>query len=161
MDTEGDKRLEAAGGPAELRSKLAVANAKLAYQSYLELFAGERWEKLAAEGARPQRCLWASTSTKDPDLPDLLYVENLIGPDTVNTMPPKTLDALVDHGTVTSALTEDVDGARAVLDGFAEAGIDYDDVVETLEQEGVKKFGDSFDELLAGLEEKRSALVAA
>jgi transaldolase len=160
VDTEADKRLEEAGN-TELQGKLAVANAKLAYQAAHEIFSGERWEKLKAAGARPQRCLWASTSTKNENYPDLIYVENLIGPDTVNTMPPKTIDALLDHGTVKATLAGDPEGAQKVLDDIAAAGVDYDDVVKTLEDEGVQKFTDSFDELLKGLDEKRSSLVAA
>src|ERR671937_25912 len=144
VDTETDKRLDAIGGDAlELRGKLGVANAKLAYQNYLETFAGGRWDALAAKGATKQRCLWASTSTKNPDYRDVLYVEELIGSETVNTMPEETIRAFQDHGEVAVTLTEGVDEARRLLDDLATAGVDYDDVVATLEEEGVQKFSDS------------------
>src|SRR4051812_44323576 len=161
VDTEADKRLDEIGGHDELKGKLAVANAKLAYQTYKEMFAGERWENLEAKGATPQRCLWASTSTKNEDYRDVIYVEELIGPDTVNTMPRETIDAVQDHARIEETLTRDVDGARAILQAFADAGIDYDDVVDTLEREGVEKFAKSFRELFSDLEDKRDALVAA
>jgi transaldolase len=135
-----------------------VANAKLAYEQYLEVFSGAHWEALAAAGARPQRCLWASTSTKNPAYRDVLYVEELIGPDTVNTMPFETIDAFQDHGVVRETLTEDVEEARALLEELEAAGIDYDDVTETLEREGVQKFSDSFASLLEGIDAKRAAL---
>ena len=160
VDTETDRRL-AELGREDLQGRLAVANAKLAYQQYLQVFSGERWERLAERGARPQRCLWASTSTKNPAYRDVLYVEDLIGPDTVNTMPLETIAAFQDHGVVEAgSLTEDVDAARALLDELAAAGVDYGDVVETLEVEGVEKFSASFASLLDGLEAKRGALAA-
>jgi transaldolase len=161
VDTEADRRLDEAGAPEELKGKLAVANAKLAYQRYQELFSGERWDSLAAKGATTQRCLWASTSTKNPAYRDVLYVEELIGPETVNTMPEETIEAFQDHGEVALTLERDVDGARRVFEQIAEAGVDYDDVVVTLEQEGVQKFSDSFAELLDGIEAKRGELVSA
>jgi transaldolase len=161
VDTEADRRLEEAGAPAELRGKLAIANAKLAYERYKELHSGERWEALAAKGARKQRCLWASTSTKNPDYRDVLYVEELIGPETVNTMPEETIDAFEDHGEVAPTLERDVDEAHRVFDEIAQAGVDYDDVVATLEREGVQKFADSFAELLDGIRAKRGELVSA
>jgi len=161
VDTEADRRLDEVGGHDELKGTLAIANAKLAYVTYEELFAGERWEKLAQAGATAQRCLWASTSTKNPAYRDVIYVEELIGPDTVNTMPRETVEAFQDHGNVAPTLTDDVDGARRVLDAFKEAGIDYDDVVDTLEREGVEKFAKSFQELFADIEAKRDALVTA
>jgi transaldolase len=160
VDTEADKRLDEAGHP-ELKGKLAVANAKLAYQTYKELFAGAEWEELKAKGASAQRCLWASTSTKNPEYRDVIYVEELVGSDTVNTMPRKTVDAVLDHGEIRPSLEEDVEGARKVLADLEEAGIDYDDVVETLEREGVEKFADSFKELFSDIESKRDQLVAA
>ena len=160
VDTEADKRLEAAGNTS-LQGKLAIANAKLAYQHYLEAFSGPRWEFLASKGARPQRCLWASTSTKNPDYRDVLYVEELIGPDTVNTMPAETVVAFQDHGVVKDTLTTGIDAARKLIDDLREAGVDYDSVVDTLEAEGVQKFADSFDDLLAGIRAKREQLVAA
>jgi len=160
VDTEADRRL-AERGRTDLQGKLAIANAKLAYRQYIDTFAGERWDALVAAGARPQRCLWASTSTKNPAYRDVLYVEELIGPDTVNTMPLETIDAFQNHGEVRGdTLLEGVDEARALLEELAAAGVDYDDVVETLEREGVEKFSESFRELLAGIESKRAALVS-
>ena len=160
VDTEADRRLEELGR-GDLQGKLAIANAKLAYQHYLETFSGERWEPLAEAGARRQRCLWASTSTKNPSYRDVMYVEELIGPETVNTMPFETIAAFQDHGVVRgTTLLEDVDDARALLAALAEAGVDYDDVVATLEREGVEKFADSFRQLRDGIETRRSALVA-
>jgi transaldolase len=163
VDTEADKRLEAIGTEQALalRGKLAIANAKLAYQSYKRIFAGERWERLATAGASTQRCLWASTSTKNPDYRDVMYVEELIGPETVNTMPKETLEAFQDHGVVEDTLERDLDGAKRVFEQLAEVGVDYDDVVDTLEREGVQKFSDSFHELLEGIRAKRGQLVAA
>jgi transaldolase len=161
VDTEADKRLDEAGAPGELKGKLAVANAKLAYARYKELFSGERWEALSAKGAKSQRCLWASTSTKNPEYRDVLYVEDLIGPETVNTMPEETIDAFQDHGEVALTLEQDLDGAKRVFEQVAEAGVDYDDVVDTLEREGVEKFADSFRELLDGVKAKRGELVSA
>jgi transaldolase len=160
VDTEADRRLEELGRD-DLQGKLAVANAKLAYQQYLEIFSGERWQALADVGARPQRCLWASTSTKNPAYRDVLYVEELIGPDTVNTMPLETIAAFKDHGEVRGdTLLEGVDDAKRLLEELAEAGVDYEDVVQTLEVEGVEKFSDSFRSLLDGIDTKRRALVA-
>jgi transaldolase len=161
VDTEADKRLDSIGGHDELKGTLAIANAKLAYQTYNEVFSGAGWEELAAKGATPQRCLWASTSTKNPEYRDVLYVEELIGPDTVNTMPRETVEAVQDHGRIERTLDRDVDGARRTFEAFAAAGIDYDDVVATLEREGVEKFAASFRDLFAGLEAKRDELVAA
>jgi transaldolase len=161
VDTEADKRLDEVGGHDELKGKLAIANAKLAYQTYKEVFSGERWQKLADAGASAQRCLWASTSTKNPDYRDVLYVEQLIGADTVNTMPVETVEAFQDHGKVAATLEEGVDEARELLQKLEDAGIDYDDVTRVLEEEGVQKFSDSFKELLDGVAKKRDALVAA
>ena len=162
VDTETDKRLDDIGGHDELRGKLAIANAKLAYQAYQEIFAGDRWEKLAAKGAKPQRCLWASTSVKDDSYRDTMYVEELVGPDTVNTMPPETIKAFQDHGKVEAGTLEsDLDGAKKVFDDLREAGIDYDDVIATLEKEGVEKFSDSFGQLLDDVKSKRDELATA
>jgi transaldolase len=161
VDTEADKRLDALGGHDQLKGTLAIANAKLAYETYSDVFSGERWEALRAAGASPQRCLWASTSTKNPAYRDVLYVEELIGPETVDTMPRETVEAFQDHGEVRDSLTEDVDGARRTLEEFAQAGIDYDDVVATLEREGVEKFAKSFEQLFADVEAKRDQMVAA
>jgi transaldolase len=161
VDTEADKRLEAIGR-TDLQGKLAVANAKLAYQHYLDVFGDDRWAFLAGKGARPQRCLWASTSAKNPAYRDVIYVEELIGPDSVNTMPLETVRAFQDHGEVKSnSLTEGIDGARALLADLAAAGVDYDDVVATLEAEGVQKFADSFAELLDGIRAKVGSLATA
>jgi transaldolase len=161
VDTEADRRLDEAGAPDELKGKLAIANAKLAYERYKELHSGERWEKLSSHGAGKQRCLWASTSTKNPDYRDVLYVEELIGPETVDTMPEETIEAFEDHGEVALTLESDVDGAKRVFEQVKEAGVDYDDVVAVLEQEGVQKFSDSFSELLDGIRAKRGELVSA
>ncbi len=161
VDTETDKRLEAIGGHDDLKGKLAIANAKLAYQNFKRVFSGERWERLEAVGATAQRCLWASTSVKNPDYRDTMYVEELIGPKTVDTMPQETIEAFQDHGVVAETLERDVDEAQRVFEQLAEAGIDYDDVVETLEREGVEKFADSFAELMDGIRSKRGELVAA
>ena len=161
VDTEADKRLEAAGR-TDLQGKLAVANAKLAYEHYLEVVGSDRWAFLAGKGARPQRCLWASTSTKNPAYRDVLYVEELIGPDTVNTMPLETVRAFQDHGEVKAgSLTDGLDEAKQLLADLAAAGVDYDDVVETLEAEGVQKFADSFAELLDGIKAKVGTLQPA
>jgi transaldolase len=157
VDTEADRRL-AEVGREDLQGRLAVDNAKLAYERYGEIFSGSRWEPLAAAGARPQRCLWASTSTKNPAYRDVLYVEELIGPDTVNTMPFETIAAFQDHGVSRQTLTEGVGEAHALLRELAAAGIDYDDVTETLEREGVQKFSDSFAHLLSGIDAKRAVL---
>ena len=161
VDTEADKRLDELGGHDELKGKLAVANAKLAYQRYKEIFAGERWERLAEQGASPQRCLWASTSTKNPEYRDVLYVEELIGPLTVNTMPEETIQAFQDHGRVAETLEQGLDEARRTFERLEEAGVDYDDVTLTLEREGVEKFADSFSELLEGIRAKSGELVTA
>ena len=139
VDTEADRRLEEVGRP-ELKGKLAIANAKLAYDRYRELFGGSSWERLAAKGATPQRCLWASTSTKNPEYRDVLYVEELIGPETVNTMPLETIRAFQDHGRVADTLAQGVEQAHELLAELERAGVDYDDVTDTLEREGVQKF---------------------
>src|SRR5262245_53046515 len=162
VDTEADRRLDEIGGDAtQLKGKLAVANAKLAYQNYLQVFSGPRWEALEAKGAHKQRCLWASTSTKNPEYSDVLYVDELIGPETVNTMPEETIRAFQDHGRVAATLTEGLDEARTVFERLAAARVDYDDVSETLEREGVEKFADSFAELLEGIRAKRGELAPA
>jgi transaldolase len=161
VDTEADRRLEEVGAPDELKGKLAVANAKLAYQQYKEIFTGERWEALAAKGASPQRCLWASTSTKNPAYRDVLYVEELIGPFTVNTMPDETIEAFQDHGEVAATLEQGIDEAKQVFADLERAGVDYADVTDTLEREGVEKFSDSFAELLEGIRAKAGELAPA
>jgi transaldolase len=160
IDTEADKRLDEIGGHDELKGKLAVANARLAYQRYKEIFAGPRWEYLASKGATPQRVLWASTSVKNPDYRDTVYVEELIGPDTVNTMPEETIRDFQDHGIPRPRLEAELEQARQVFVDLAEAGVDYKDVTDTLEREGVEKFADAFDELLEALAAKQAALAS-
>jgi transaldolase len=160
IDTEADRRLDEIGGHEELKGKLAVANAKLAYRHYRETFAGERWEFLASKGATPQRVLWASTSTKNPAYPDTKYVEELIGPETINTMPEETIMAYQDHGNPEPRLERGLDEAQRVFDELAAAGVDYDEVTETLEREGVEKFAASFEQLIQSLKEKREQLSA-
>jgi transaldolase len=161
VDTEADRRLDEIGGHDELKGKLAIANAKLAYQTYQEVFMTPEWEELEAKGATKQRCLWASTSTKNPEYRDVLYVEELVGPDTVNTMPRETVGAVQDHAEIRGAtLLEDPEGASRVLDQLESAGVSYDDVVAVLEKEGVEKFAKSFADLIEGLESKLK-LVAA
>jgi len=140
-----------------LRGRIAIANAKLAYQSYLARFRSERWRKLAAQGAQPQRVLWASTSTKNPAYRDVVYVEELIGPETVNTLPPATFDAFRDHGEVRQSLMEDVEGAKQALAELERLGISLDEITARLLDEGVKAFADSFDKLLAAIEERVKA----
>jgi transaldolase len=156
VDTEVDRRIEAKGDKdlLPLRGKAAVAQAKLAYQLFLERFSGPRWEALSAKGAHRQRPLWASTSTKNPAYPDLLYVDELIGPDTVNTMPDATIAAFVDHGTVARTVDQAVDEARADLDALKAGGVDMADVSARLEDEGVTAFSKSYEELLQALEDK-------
>ena len=163
VDTEADKRLEAIGteDALALRGKLAIANAKLAYQNYLEAFSSDRWKVLEAKGATRQRCLWASTSTKNPEYRDVLYVEELIGPETVDTMPEETIQAFQDHGEVAETLTQGTDEAKEVFERLAAVGVDYDDVSAVLEKEGVEKFSDSFAELMEGINSKRGELVSA
>ncbi|WP_021595145.1 transaldolase [Actinomadura welshii] len=151
VDTEIDKRLDKIGsdGAGALRSKAGVANARLAYALYEDRFGTDRWKALKDAGARPQRPLWASTGVKDPDLPDTLYVVELVAPGTVNTMPETTLDAVADHGQVRGDAVRDAyDDARAHMAALKEAGVDYDDVVRVLEEEGVDKFAASWKELL-------------
>jgi transaldolase len=158
IDSAVDKQLPD-GSP--LRGTAAIANAKLAYERFRAMFAGARWDRLRQAGATLQRPLWASTSTKNPAYRDVMYVDELIGPETVNTMPEETIQAFEDHGEIAPTLERDVDAAHRVFDQVAEAGVDYDDVVETLEREGVQKFADSFAELLDGIRSKRGELVSA
>jgi len=156
VDTEVDRRLEAIGTPEalELRGKAAVAQAKLAYHQFVETFSGPRWEALAARGARVQRPLWASTSTKNPAYPDTMYVDSLIGPDTVNTLPDATIAAFAEHGTLRRTVDADVDAAETTWRRLGDVGVDLADVSETLEREGVTNFQKSFDELLDALRAK-------
>jgi transaldolase len=161
VDTETDKRLDALGAPEPLKGRLAIANAKLAYQHYKEAFSGRRWEALAASGACKQRPLWASTSVKDPRYRDTRYVEELIGPETISTMPEETIRAFQDHGHVAATLERDLDEARALFTELARVGVDYDDVVSSLEAEGVAKFVHSFEDLLQRLQAKTPDTQAA
>src|SRR6202795_2677783 len=135
-----------------LLGKVAIANGKLTYQRYQRIFSAPRWEALASHGAQTQRVLWASTSTKNPAYRDVMYVEELIGPDTVNTMPPATIDAFRDHGLLRNSLTEDVAGAQNVMDNLARAGISIKEVTTKLTEDGVKLFADAFNKLLAAVE---------
>jgi transaldolase len=148
VDTEIDKRLQASGAPADLFGKAGVANARLAYQAFEEFFVGERWEALVAAGANPQRPLWASTGVKNPDYDDTMYVVDLVVPNTVNTMPEKTLDAVADHGVIKGDQVHAFyDDAARVFAELKDAGIDYDDVIDVLIKEGVEKFVTAFDDL--------------
>ena len=158
LDTEADRRLEEIGN-TDLQGKLGIANARLAYRHFEETFSGSDWDELANAGAHVQRPLWASTSTKNPAYRDTLYVEELVGPHTVNTMPLETLEAFGDHGEVRGdTVREDVEEAEALIGDLADAGVSYDDVVEVLEQEGVQKFADAFDELIEGINARRGEL---
>ncbi|MGF1507531.1 MAG: transaldolase [Anaerolineae bacterium] len=162
VDNILDERIEAGESAlAELKGKAGIANAKLAYQLFKDTFSGERWEKLEQAGANLQRPLWASTSTKNPDYSDVLYVESLIGPHTVNTAPPDTIEAFRDHGTVELTLEQYVDEARATLDALEEAGISMEQVTGDLLEEGVAKFEKPFNSLIDAIVEKRDALVAS
>jgi transaldolase len=160
VDTEVDRRLEGIGtGDAlALRGQAAVAQAKLAYRLFGDRFAGRRWERLAARGAQPQRPLWASTSTKNPAYPDTLYVDSLIGPDTVNTLPEASIAAFEDHGTLARTIDSGVNDASVVMDRLAEVGVDIDDVGHTLEDQGVASFHQSFAHVLQALEHKARQL---
>ncbi|MGD0517019.1 MAG: transaldolase [Thermoguttaceae bacterium] len=161
IDSLVESRLAAATNEAEktrLRSipgRVAIANAKLVYQEFKEIFGGKRWQVLAAKGARVQRLLWASTSTKNPNYRDVLYVEELIGRDTVNTLPPATLDAFREHGHSRPSLEENIDDARAVMETLAQAGISMDEITDKLLDDGVRLFAGAFDRLLAAVEKKR------
>ena len=164
IDSKIDDKIDARikNGDAEsdalkaVRGKVAIANAKLAYVWFVDFMKSDRWQKLAAEGAMPQRLLWASTGTKDPSFPDTLYVDSLIGPDTVNTIPPKTMDAFRDHGTLAQTLTADIDGARHVLAEADRLGLDLPGVTAKLVEDGVKLFADAFDTLLGAIEAKKA-----
>ena len=166
VDGQLEEKIKAVEGDLERRrlsallGKAGVANAKIAYAKFQEIFSGERWAKLAAKGARVQRCLWASTSTKNPDYRDVLYVEELIGPDTINTMPQNTLDAFRDHGIVAATLTTGVADAQAHVRELEAAGIDFRAVTDELQVQGVKLFADSFAKARATVEEKRSRILA-
>ena len=164
VDTAVDRQLDNLQSPASsiqsLKGKIAIANAKLTYARFRETFGGERWERLKAQGARVQRPLWASTSTKNPLYPDTLYVDGLIGPDTVDTVPPATLDAFHDHGTVALTLEEGLDEARDQLARMAELGLDLDAITQKLQDDGVAAFANSFEALVTSIAEKRDRLLA-
>jgi transaldolase len=171
VDTLTDEKLnakiEAAGSEAEkaalraLTGKAAVANARIAYQKFRQIFSGPRWQALADKGARVQRCLWASTSTKNPEYRDVIYVEELIGPDTVNTLPQSTLDAFRDHGRVELTLGRDIDAAHETIRRIEEAGISFKGVTDELQTQGVQLFCDSFDKAVQSIVQKREVLRGA
>jgi transaldolase len=160
MDVKVDRMLDDIGTPMaqELRGTIGIANAKMVYQRFKVTFSGERWERLEYKGARLQRVLWASTSTKDPTYSDTLYPDNLIGPHTVNTLPPSTLEAFRDHGTVALTLETELLAERARLEKLADLGIDLDHVADELLEEGVEKFANPFSDLLESIEEKVESL---
>ncbi len=158
IDTAVDKALEEIGN-TEIRGKIAIDNAKIAYRRFREIFQGESWEKLAARGGRVQRPLWGSTSTKNPTYPNTLYVDSLSGPNTVTTLPPATLDDFLDHGTVAATVDIDVEGARNRMAELAELGIDLDAITNKVLDEGVASFAKSFEGLIASITEKRSRLL--
>jgi transaldolase / glucose-6-phosphate isomerase len=166
VDKELDEKIARANDPAAkarleaLKGKVAIANAKMAYQEYKNLFSGARWQKLQAKGAKPQRLLWASTGTKNKAYSDVLYVEELIGKDTINTVPPATLDAFRDHGKLRDSLEENVDDAKAVLAGLAHAGISLDAITADLVKDGVKQFADAADKLYGAVAHKRATVIA-
>jgi transaldolase len=160
VDTETDRRLTELGRE-DLKGRLGIANAKLAYQQYKVAFSGEAWESLAARGATKQRCLWASMSTKDPSYRDTRYVEALIGPETISTLPEETIRAFQDHGVVESRLEADLLEAWDLRNHLSAVGVEYDEIVATLEREGIEKFAASFDALLEGVADKRHELLAA
>jgi transaldolase len=160
VDTETDRRL-AELGHEDLRGRLGIANAKLAYQQYKLAFAGERWQRLAVHGATKQRCLWASMSVKNPAYRDTLYVEELIGPETISTMPEDTIRSFQDHGRVEPRLESNMLEARLLPIQLSAAGVDYDDIVATLEREGIEKFVAAFSKLLNGIADKQGDLATA
>jgi transaldolase len=162
VDSKVDKALDDLGGPADLKGRAAVANARVAYESFGRIFSGPRWERLAAQGANVQRPLWASTSVKNPDYEDTMYVDELIGPDTVNTMPDATIAAARDHATAARTVDAGVEEAHEVLRRVREAGVDFDDIVSRqLVDEGVRSFSDSFDSLIRTIGEKAAELSPA
>lgn len=162
LDTKVDEMLDDLDTPRgkSIKGKIGIANAKLVYQHFKESFQSERWEHLADKGARLQRVLYGSTGTKNPDYSDVMYMDNLIGPNTVNTAPPKTLEAFLDHGKVASTLESNLEEARAQLDELAELGIDLDDVTDQLLREGVEKFSDPYDSLIETIARKKMNLIA-
>src|SRR6201991_111801 len=167
VDKHLDEKIAKANDPTEkarlqaLKGKIAIANAKLAYQDYKRLFSGARWDKLAAKGAKPQRLLWASTGTKNKDYSDVLYVEELIGPNTVNTVPPATLDAFRDHGKLRDSLEENIDDAKGVLAGLEKSGISLDAITAELVKDGVRLFADAADKLYGAVAHKRAVVLGS
>jgi transaldolase len=171
VDTLADRLLEAKIATAQdeaekarlraLQGKLAIANAKIAYRVYKEMFGSSRFRRLAEQGARPQRLLWASTSTKNPAYRDVVYVEELIGAPTVNTMPPQTIEAFKDHGRLRNSLEEDLAGAEAIIRQFEEAGLSISAITDQLLEEGVAAFAQSFDELLAAIQAQMQPVATA
>jgi transaldolase/glucose-6-phosphate isomerase len=163
VDTKVDKLLDRQAAPQAqaLKGKIGIANAKIAYQHYKEFFQSERWEHLAEKGAQIQRVLFGSTGTKNPEYSDVMYMDQLIGPDTINTAPPKTLKAFLDHGTVALTLERDLEEARARLAELAELGIDLEDVTREVLMEGVEKFAEPYDALIKTLAEKKKHLVTS
>ncbi|MDO8397128.1 MAG: bifunctional transaldolase/phosoglucose isomerase [Bradyrhizobium sp.] len=167
VDKELDEKIARANDPTEkarlgaLKGKVAIANAKMAYQDYKRLFSGARWDKLAAKGAKPQRLLWASTGTKNKDYSDVLYVEELIGPNTINTVPPATLDAFRDHGTPRDSLEENIEDARRVLSELEKSGISLDAIAAELVRDGVRLFADAADKLYGAVAHKRASVLGA
>ncbi len=160
VDTAVDEALEEIGETGQpLRGKIAIANAKVAYARFREIFSSERWERLSKQGARVQRVLWGSTSTKNPQYPDTFYVDNLIGSNTVNTMPPATLHAFLDHGRVAPTLETNVEEARAQLARLSELGIDLNVITQKLLDDGVAAFAKSFESLMVSITEKRNQLL--
>lgn len=160
VDTAVDKALEKIGN-TDLQGKTAIANAKVAYTEFKTIFSGSRWQQLADKGAHVQRVLWASTGTKNPNYSDTLYVDELIGPDTVNTLPPATLDSFIDHGKIYETLTQGLDEARQQLAQLAELGINLNSVTQKLQEDGVVAFAEPFDALMKSIAEKREKLLAA
>jgi len=158
VDSAVDKELEKRG-VSDLQGKIAIANCKLAYAEFKRITAGPRWKTLAARGARPQRVLWASTSTKNPAYPDTLYVDELIGPETVNTMPPETVKAFIDHGRPAETLTQALATARKQVGRLAELGIDFDGITRRLQEEGVAAFAKPFQSLMDSIDAKRRRLM--
>lgn len=157
VDTKVDQALDELG-VSDIRGEIGIANAKAAYRRFQETFQGDRWERLAAQGARVQRVLWGSTSTKDPSYSDTMYVDQLIGPHTVNTVPPETLDAFLDHGTAARSVDQDLEAADAALARLADVGIDLDQVTDELLEEGLVKFSDAFDNLMDSIKSKADSM---
>jgi transaldolase/glucose-6-phosphate isomerase len=163
LDSKVDKMLDAFVTPRAkaLKGTIGIANAKRVYQRFKEYFQSERWQRLAEKGARVQRVLYGSTSTKNPEYPDVMYVDHLIGPNTINTIPPKTLEAFLDHGVVKLSLESDLPDAQLQLDSLPELGIDLYEVTQDLLDEGVQSFADSYDALIRAIGEKKVALATS